>query len=55
MIKVESYLIRITVVLLIKEFLSDEYELDFMEKNYSRFWSNYPMIKYLMFGKLVPM
>ena len=32
MLKVESYLIRITVVLLIKEFLSDEYELDFMEK-----------------------
>ena len=32
MVKVESYLIRITVVLLIKEFLSDEYELDFMEK-----------------------
>ena len=32
MIKVENYLIRITVVLLIKEFLSDEYELDFMEK-----------------------
>ena len=32
MVKVESYLIRITVVLLIKEFLIDEYELDFMEK-----------------------
>ena len=32
MIKVESYLIRITVVILIKEFLIDEYELDFMEK-----------------------
>ena len=32
MIKVENYLIRITVVLVIKEFLSDEYELDFMEK-----------------------
>ena len=55
MIKVENYLIRITVVLLIKEFLSDEYELDFMnmnltswKKNYFRFWLNYPMIKYLM-------
>ena len=32
MIKVDNYLIRITVVLLIKEFLIDEYELDFMEK-----------------------
>ena len=32
MVKTESYLIRITVVLLIKEFLIDEYELDFMEK-----------------------
>ena len=30
--KSDSYLIRITVVLLIKEFLVDEYELDFMEK-----------------------
>ena len=32
MSKHENYLIRITVVLLIKEFLNDEYELDFMEK-----------------------
>ena len=32
MAKSDSYLIRITVVLLIKEFLVDEYELDFMEK-----------------------
>ena len=32
MVKTESYLIRITVILLIKEFLIDEYELDFMEK-----------------------
>ena len=32
MINVDNYLIRITVVLLIKEFLIDEYELDFMEK-----------------------
>lgn len=48
MVKVESYLIRITVVLLIKEFLIDEYELDFMEKNYSQFWLNYLMIKFQM-------
>ena len=32
MAKSDSYLIRITVVLLIKEFLVDEYELDLMEK-----------------------
>ncbi len=32
MAKSDSYLIRITVVLLIKEFLVDEYEFDFMEK-----------------------
>jgi serine/threonine-protein phosphatase 2A regulatory subunit A len=32
MAKSDSYLIRITVVLLIKEFLVDEYELEFMEK-----------------------
>ena len=32
MTKNESYLIRITVVILIKEFLIDEYDLDFMEK-----------------------
>ena len=32
MAKNESYLIRTTVVLLIKEFLKDEYELDFVEK-----------------------
>ena len=32
MSKNDSYLIRITVVLLIKEFLVNEYELDFMEK-----------------------
>ena len=32
MAKSDSYLIRITVVLLIREFLVDEYELDFMEK-----------------------
>ena len=32
MAKSDSYLIRITVVLLIKELLVDEYELDFMEK-----------------------
>ena len=32
MAKNESYLIRSTVVLLIKEFLKDEYELDFVEK-----------------------
>ena len=32
MSKSDSYLIRITVVLLIKEFLANEYELDFMEK-----------------------
>ena len=32
MAKSESYLIRITVVMLIKEFLIDEYELDFLEK-----------------------
>ena len=31
MAKSDSYLIRITVVLLIKEFLVDEYELEFME------------------------
>jgi len=34
MAKSDSYLIRITVVLLIKEFLVDEYELDFMEKKF---------------------
>ena len=32
MAKSDSYLIRITVVMLIKEFLVDEYELEFMEK-----------------------
>ena len=32
MAKSESYLIRITVVMLIREFLIDEYELDFLEK-----------------------
>lgn len=32
MAKSDSYLIRITVVILIKEFLVDEYELEFMEK-----------------------
>ena len=32
MSKSDSYLIRITVVILIKEFLVDEYELEFMEK-----------------------
>ena len=32
MAKSDSYLIRITVVLLIKEFLVNEYEFDFMEK-----------------------
>jgi serine/threonine-protein phosphatase 2A regulatory subunit A len=32
MAKSDSYLLRITVVLLIREFLIDEYELDFMEK-----------------------
>ena len=32
MAKSDSYLLRITIVLLIKEFLIDEYELDFMEK-----------------------
>ena len=32
MSKSDSYLIRITVVLLIKEFVADEYELEFMEK-----------------------
>ena len=32
MAKSDSYLIRITVVILIKEFLVDEYEFDFMEK-----------------------
>jgi len=32
MSKSDSYLIRITVVMLIKEFLVDEYELEFMEK-----------------------
>ena len=32
MAKSDSYLLRITVVILIREFLIDEYELDFMEK-----------------------
>jgi serine/threonine-protein phosphatase 2A regulatory subunit A len=32
MAKSDSYLIRITAVILIREFLIDEYELDFMEK-----------------------
>ena len=32
MAKSDSYLIRITVVILIKEFLDDEYELEFLEK-----------------------
>ena len=32
MSKSDSYLLRITVVILIKEFLVDEYELDFLEK-----------------------
>ena len=32
MAKSDSYLIRITLVILIKEFLVDEYEFDFMEK-----------------------
>ena len=32
MAKSDSYLIRITVVILIKEFLVDEYELEFLEK-----------------------
>jgi serine/threonine-protein phosphatase 2A regulatory subunit A len=32
MAKSDSYLLRITVVILIREFLVDEYELDFMEK-----------------------
>ena len=32
MSKSDSYLIRITVVILIKEFLVDDYELDFLEK-----------------------
>ena len=32
MSKSESYLIRITVVMLIREFLVDEFELDFLEK-----------------------
>ena len=32
MAKSDSYLIRITVVILIKEFLVDEYEYDFLEK-----------------------
>jgi hypothetical protein len=32
MIKSESYLIRITVTILIKEFVNDEYNYDFLEK-----------------------
>ena len=32
MIKSESYLIRITVTILIKEFVNDEYNSDFLEK-----------------------
>lgn len=35
MAKSDSYLLRITVVILIREFLIDEYELDFMEKTIS--------------------
>jgi len=46
MVKVESYLIRITVVLLIKEFLIDEYELDFMEKKL------FPIVVKLSYDKI---
>ena len=53
MSKSDSYLIRITFILLIKEFLANEFELDFMEKNYSLIYQNYLMIKYLMLDKLV--
>ena len=32
MLKSESYLIRITITVLIKEFVNDEYNYDFLEK-----------------------
>ncbi len=51
--KSDNYLIRITSLLLIREFLVNEYELDFMEKNYFLIYQNYQMIKYLMSDKLV--
>ena len=46
MIKVESYLIRITAVLLIKEFLIDEYDLEFMEKKL------FPILAKLSYDKI---
>jgi serine/threonine-protein phosphatase 2A regulatory subunit A len=54
MAKSDSYLLRITAVILIREFLIDEYELEFMEKSYFHIFQNYLMIRYQMLDRHVP-